>query len=92
MKFLLIQLTIYFLLNELKTFFIGKLFVLRKQSYIKDPVGNPNHSYFTFLRFILSSRHHCTIRKTIISKGATRGLRLSDVISSRNCLRPGFDC
>ena len=67
-------------------------FVLRKQSYIKDPVGNPNHSYFTFLRFILSSRHHCTIRKTIISKGATLGLRLSDVISSRNCLRPGFDC
>ena len=92
MRFLLIQLTIYFLLNALKKFVIGKLFVLRKQNFIKDPVGNLNHSYFTFLRFILSSRHHCTIRKTIISKGATLGLRLSDVISSRNCLRPGFDC
>ena len=92
MRFLLIQLTIYILLNALKKFVIGKLFVLRKQSYIKDPVGNLNHSYFTFLLFILSSRHHCTIRQTIISKGATRGLRLSNVISSRNCLRPGFDC
>ena len=48
MRFLLIQLTIYFLLNALQKFFIGRLFVLRKQSYIKDPVGNPNHSYFTF--------------------------------------------
>ena len=61
MRFLLIQLTIYFLLNKLKTFSIGKLFVLRKQSYIKDPVGNPNTFIFYFSAFHSvqpSSLHH----------------------------------